>query len=90
MQGCARRGAAYRAGSGARPSFRGSAARFRSRTAEAGAGVQPVLMGFALPDDRLHGPNEKLHLPTFFRGIEARWRCAIAGSAPAWRREAAA
>lgn len=28
-----------------------------------------VLMGFALPDDRLHAPNEKLHLPTFARGI---------------------
>jgi acetylornithine deacetylase/succinyl-diaminopimelate desuccinylase-like protein len=29
-----------------------------------------VLMGFALPDDGMHGPNEKLHLPTFFHGIE--------------------
>jgi acetylornithine deacetylase/succinyl-diaminopimelate desuccinylase-like protein len=28
-----------------------------------------VLMGFALPDANLHGPNEKLHLQTFFRGI---------------------
>ena len=26
-------------------------------------------MGFALPDDRLHGPNEKFHLPNFFNGI---------------------
>jgi acetylornithine deacetylase/succinyl-diaminopimelate desuccinylase-like protein len=32
-------------------------------------GIQTVLMGFALPDDRLHGPNEKFHLPTFFKGI---------------------
>ncbi len=30
-----------------------------------------VLMGFGLPDDNLHAPNEKLHLPNFFRGIEA-------------------
>ncbi len=30
-----------------------------------------VLMGFGLPDDRLHAPNEKFHLPNFFRGIEA-------------------
>jgi acetylornithine deacetylase/succinyl-diaminopimelate desuccinylase-like protein len=33
-------------------------------------GVTPVLAGFALPDDRIHGPNERLHLPTFFRAIE--------------------
>jgi acetylornithine deacetylase/succinyl-diaminopimelate desuccinylase-like protein len=32
-------------------------------------GIPTVLMGFALPDDRPHGPNEKLHLPTFFKGI---------------------
>ena len=29
-----------------------------------------VLMGFAMPTDGIHGPNEKLHLPNFFRGIE--------------------
>lgn len=28
-----------------------------------------VLMGFGLPDDNLHAPNEKLHLPNFYRGI---------------------
>lgn len=32
--------------------------------------VPIVLMGFGLPDDGAHGPNEKFHLPTFFRGIE--------------------
>jgi acetylornithine deacetylase/succinyl-diaminopimelate desuccinylase-like protein len=32
-------------------------------------GVPTVLMGFALPDDRIHAPNEKFHLPNFFRGI---------------------
>ncbi len=31
--------------------------------------IPTVLMGFALPDDRLHAPNEKFHLPTFFNGI---------------------
>ncbi|HLW60205.1 MAG TPA: dipeptidase [bacterium] len=34
-------------------------------------GAPPVLMGFGLPDDNLHSPNEKLHLPNFTRGIEA-------------------
>ena len=30
----------------------------------------PILfMGFGLPDDNLHAPNEKLHLPNFYRGI---------------------
>ncbi len=33
-------------------------------------GVPTVLMGFALPDDRMHAPNEKFHLPTFGRAIE--------------------
>jgi acetylornithine deacetylase/succinyl-diaminopimelate desuccinylase-like protein len=32
-------------------------------------GVPVALMGFALPDDRAHGTNERLHLPTFHRGI---------------------
>jgi acetylornithine deacetylase/succinyl-diaminopimelate desuccinylase-like protein len=30
-----------------------------------------VLVGFGLPDDNLHAPNEKIHLPTFHRGVEA-------------------
>ena len=33
-------------------------------------GIPTVLMGFALPDDRMHAPNEKFYLPNFFRGIE--------------------
>jgi acetylornithine deacetylase/succinyl-diaminopimelate desuccinylase-like protein len=28
-----------------------------------------VLMGFGLPDDNLHAPNEKFHLPNFYNGI---------------------
>jgi Acetylornithine deacetylase/Succinyl-diaminopimelate desuccinylase and related deacylases len=32
-------------------------------------GIPTVLMGFALPDDRIHAPNEKFHLPNFFKGI---------------------
>jgi len=34
-------------------------------------GISSVMMGFGLPDDNLHAPNEKLHLPNFYRGIEA-------------------
>ena len=33
-------------------------------------GIETVLMGFGLPDDHLHAPDEKFHLPTFYRGIE--------------------
>jgi acetylornithine deacetylase/succinyl-diaminopimelate desuccinylase-like protein len=32
-------------------------------------GIPTVLMGFALPDDGLHAPNEKFHLLTFFKAI---------------------
>jgi acetylornithine deacetylase/succinyl-diaminopimelate desuccinylase-like protein len=37
-------------------------------------GIPVVLMGFGLPDDRIHGPNEKLHLPNLYRGIETSIR----------------
>ena len=32
-------------------------------------GIPVVLMGFGLPDDNLHAPNEKFHLSNFHRGI---------------------
>ncbi|MDE1161038.1 MAG: dipeptidase [Acidobacteriaceae bacterium] len=32
-------------------------------------GIPTVMMGFGLPDDNLHAPNEKFHLPNFHRGI---------------------
>lgn len=33
-------------------------------------GIESVNVGFSLPDDNLHSPNEKLHLPTWYRGID--------------------
>ncbi len=33
-------------------------------------GVEAVNAGFSLPDGNMHGPNERLHLPTWRRGIE--------------------
>ncbi len=36
-----------------------------------GRGDIPIVMiGFGLPDDNTHAPNEKLHLPNFYKGIE--------------------
>jgi acetylornithine deacetylase/succinyl-diaminopimelate desuccinylase-like protein len=34
-------------------------------------GAPVVMMGFGLPDDNAHAPNEKVHLPTLYRGTEA-------------------
>jgi acetylornithine deacetylase/succinyl-diaminopimelate desuccinylase-like protein len=34
-------------------------------------GVDSILTGFSLPGDRVHGPNERLHLPSWERGIDA-------------------
>ncbi|MFA9492126.1 MAG: M20/M25/M40 family metallo-hydrolase [Anaerolineales bacterium] len=33
-------------------------------------GFDSLLTGFASPDDNLHGPNEKVHLPTLKKGVE--------------------
>ena len=40
-------------------------------------GVDSLMLGFGLPDDNLHAPNEKMHLPNFRRGIETyiRFMC---------------
>jgi acetylornithine deacetylase/succinyl-diaminopimelate desuccinylase-like protein len=34
-------------------------------------GIDSVLTGFSLFDDNIHGPNEKLHLPTWRKGMMA-------------------
>ena len=33
--------------------------------------IPTVMMGFGLPDDNLHAPNEKFHIANFHRGIES-------------------
>ena len=40
-------------------------------------GLDSIMLGFALPDDGIHGPNEKQHLPTFFKGIEGYIRFLV-------------
>jgi acetylornithine deacetylase/succinyl-diaminopimelate desuccinylase-like protein len=53
--------------------------------------IPAVLMGFGLPDDHIHGPNENLHLPNFYNAIATSiWYLAIAaklGSAHRMRRQ---
>jgi len=39
--------------------------------AQQALGVDAVNIGFGLPSDNMHGPNEKIHLPTFYNGIQA-------------------
>ena len=34
-------------------------------------GVESVNTGFAMPGDNMHSPNEKMHLPTWYQGIDA-------------------
>lgn len=40
-----------------------------------------LMMGFGLPDDNLHAPNEKFHLANFHRGIESLVRFFYAAGA---------
>jgi acetylornithine deacetylase/succinyl-diaminopimelate desuccinylase-like protein len=44
-------------------------------------GIPTLMMGFGLPDDNLHAPNEKFHLPNFHRGIASIIRFLSALSA---------
>jgi len=37
-------------------------------------GIPVVMVGFGLPDDNTHAPNEKLNLSNFYRGIETMAR----------------
>jgi acetylornithine deacetylase/succinyl-diaminopimelate desuccinylase-like protein len=61
---------AYRQGFGAEPVFRRSGGTvpvvaMLSKTLK----IPVIMMGFGLPDDNLHAPNEKFRLDNFYRGI---------------------
>jgi len=61
---------AYRKGFGASPVFMRSGGTIPVvSTFQEALGIPTVLMGFALPDDRIHAPNEKFHIPNFYNGI---------------------
>jgi acetylornithine deacetylase/succinyl-diaminopimelate desuccinylase-like protein len=72
---------AYRKGFGTRPVFLRCGGTISVVTALQEVLRAPtVMMGFALPDDSIHAPNEKFHLPNFYRGIETSiWFLAAIG-----------
>jgi acetylornithine deacetylase/succinyl-diaminopimelate desuccinylase-like protein len=52
-------------------------------------GIPAVLMGFGLPDDHIHGPNERFHLSIFSKAIETCiWYLALASRFDAAPRKA--
>ena len=73
---------AYRRGFGAMPVFLRSGGTIPVvNTLQEMLGIPTVLMGFALPDDRMHAPNEKFHLPNFYNGIATCiWFLAAVGA----------
>jgi acetylornithine deacetylase/succinyl-diaminopimelate desuccinylase-like protein len=78
---------AYREGFGAAPAFVLSGGTIPVVASLQSLGVPTVLMGFALPDDRMHAPNEKFHVPNFRAGIATS--LAFLGRLGAWRRRMA-
>jgi acetylornithine deacetylase/succinyl-diaminopimelate desuccinylase-like protein len=74
--------AAYRRGFGAVPALLRSGGTIPVvSTLQQRFRIPTVLMGFALPDDRMHAPNEKFHIPNFLRGIATSiWFLAEVGA----------
>ncbi|MGA2739509.1 MAG: dipeptidase [Bryobacteraceae bacterium] len=73
---------AYGKGFGAAPVFMRSGGTIPVvNTFQETLGIPTVLMGFALPDARIHAPNERFHLPNFYKGIATCiWFLAAAGA----------
>jgi acetylornithine deacetylase/succinyl-diaminopimelate desuccinylase-like protein len=71
---------AYKRGFGASPVFVRSGGSIPVvNTFQEILGIPAVLMGFGLPDDHIHGPNEKFSLPIFYKAIETSiWYLALA------------
>jgi acetylornithine deacetylase/succinyl-diaminopimelate desuccinylase-like protein len=71
---------AYKKGFGALPVFLRSGGSIPVVTTfQEILGIPAVLMGFGLPDDHIHGPNEKFHLPNFYNAIATSiWYLAVA------------
>jgi acetylornithine deacetylase/succinyl-diaminopimelate desuccinylase-like protein len=62
---------AFELGFGAAPYyFRGGGSLPIVRHLQDALAAPVVLIGFGLPDDNSHAPNERLHLPNWHRGIE--------------------
>lgn len=82
---------AYQKGFGAKPVFLRSGGSVPAASVfQKVLGIPTILMGFALPDDGMHAPNEKFNLPNFFRGIETCiWFLAAAARLHSLRRSSA-
>jgi acetylornithine deacetylase/succinyl-diaminopimelate desuccinylase-like protein len=74
-------GFAYKRGFGALPVFVRSGGSIPVvNVFEKFLGIPTVLMGFGLPDDRIHAPNENFYLPNFYRAIDTSvWYMAAVG-----------
>lgn len=73
---------AYRKGFGATPVFLRSGGTIPVvNLLQEILGIPTVLMGFALPDDRMHAPNEKFHLLNSYNGNKTSiWFLAEVGA----------
>jgi acetylornithine deacetylase/succinyl-diaminopimelate desuccinylase-like protein len=62
--------AAYQLGFGMKPIFQRSGGTLPViAMLRDSLGIDTILMGFALSDDAIHAPDEKFHLPNFYKGI---------------------